>query len=452
MSYKYQTVFSHYPASVVARLVNHIDHKLEKDRKSLKNNNLNMMSRFIGGIVRSKSNITRRRCLQWMGAAAASTFAGSGMAGSRLRGFRIVQQDNVHLYLDLDARPVDTRVFTLANPDRLVIDLAESALQTNLPASEFAEGIIERIRYAAKEGGHLRVVADLRGAVNPTYQFVNRQGGSRMVVDLGVKGNPALANLSSQIIEEPVKAARPLRNLIVAIDAGHGGRDPGAIGRRKTREKDVNLSIAKRLFKRLKAEKGVTPIMTRMEDKYVGLRERIDIARESHADLFVSLHADAVPRKSAQGSSVYALSLKGASSETAQWLADNENKADLFGDVALDGMSRDLKQTLIELAQNSTLESSIELGEAVLGQLKRVGAVHKSTVELANFAVLKAPDIPSILVETAFISNPSEERKLRSTRFQDKVASALHTGIMNYFSLRAPAGTILAAQAESSRG
>ncbi|MBX2824365.1 MAG: N-acetylmuramoyl-L-alanine amidase [Gammaproteobacteria bacterium] len=400
----------------------------------------------------TKTVLSRRRCLQWLGAAATAVWTLPTLSAARLHGFRIVQQDNVHLYLDLNAQPVDARVFTLAGPDRLVIDLAESSLDTNLPATEFAEGVIQRIRYAAKEGGHLRVVVDLRGPVSPTYQFVKRQGGSRMVVDLGVKGNPALANLSSQIIEESAQPVKPLRNLVVAIDPGHGGRDPGAIGRRKTREKDVNLSIGKRLYKRLKAEKGVTPILTRTDDTYIGLRERIDIARESHADLFVSLHADAVPRKSAQGSSVYALSLKGASSETAQWLADNENKADLFGDVALDGMSRDLKQTLIELAQNSTLESSIELGESVLGQLKRVGAVHKSTVELANFAVLKSPDIPSILVETAFISNPSEERKLRSRKFQDRVASAVHSGIMNYFRLRAPAGTILAAQTEASRG
>lgn len=399
-----------------------------------------------------KTNLTRRQCLQWVGAAAVSSWPLRGMAAAQLHGFRIVQQDNVHLYLDLDAQPVDARVFTLANPDRLVIDLAESALDTNLPTTEFSDGVIERIRYAVKEGRHLRVVADLRGPVKPAYQYVKRQGGSRMVIDLGVKGDPALANLRSQIIETSAKPAKPLRNLIVAIDAGHGGKDPGAIGRKKTREKDVNLSIAKLLYQRMKAEKGVTPVMTRTDDTYIGLRERITIARESHADLFVSLHADAVPRRTAQGSSVYALSLKGASSETAQWLADNANKADLFGDVALDGMSRDLKQTLIELAQNSTLESSLELGDAVLDQLKQVGAVHKPTVELANFAVLKSPDIPSILVETAFISNPSEERKLRNRRFQNRVASALHTGIMNYLTRRAPAGTILAAQTEASRG
>jgi len=398
--------------------------------------------------VNSELDVSRRRWLRLLGGAIVLSPQVIS-AASRLYGFRIVQQENVFLYLDLDSRPVDARVFTLKNPDRLVIDLAESELQTDLPGGEFAEGIIQRIRYAPKSGGHLRVVVDLRAAVQPVYQFVQRQGGSRMVIDLGVRGNPRLANRSSQIVEIVKKPAKPLRNLVVAIDAGHGGKDPGAIGRRKTREKDVILKIARRLHRRLAAENGITPILTRSDDTFITLRDRIRIARKRQADLFISLHADAVPRKSAQGSSVYALSLKGASSETAQWLADNENKVDLFGDVPLDGMSRDLKQTLIELAQNSTLESSIELGDAVLGQLKRMGSVHKSTVELANFAVLRSPDIPSILIETAFISNSREERKLRSNRFQDKVASAVHSGIMDFLRRRAPAGTVLAAQAAS---
>jgi len=400
----------------------------------------------------SRISISRRRWLQLIGASALVTPTLSALAAARLQGFRIVQQDNVHLYLDLDMRPVDARVFTLRDPDRLVIDLAESSLATELPVTEFAQGVIQRIRYASREGGHLRVVADLRGAVKPVYQFVQRSDGSRMVIDLGVRGDPTLANSSSQIVEQIKRPAKPLRNLVVAIDAGHGGKDPGAIGRRKTREKEINLIIARLLYKQLSAEEGVTPMMTRSDDTFIALRDRIRLAREAHADLFISLHADAVPRKSAQGSSVYALSLKGASSETAQWLADQENKVDLFGDVELQGMSRDLKQTLIELAQNSTLESSMELGEAVLSELSQIGPLHKPTVELANFAVLKSPDIPSILVETAFISNPSEERKLRSRSFQNKIARSLHTGIMNYLRRRAPAGTHLAAKIAGQSG
>jgi len=176
----------------------------------------------------------------------------------------------------------------------------------------------------------------------------------------------------------------------------------------------------------------------------VALRERIRLARQRNADLFVSIHADAFKRKAAQGSSVYALSLKGASSEAAQWIAEKENESDaLFGDVLLDGMSQDLKQTLLDLAQNSTIEASLEVGGMVLGELKKIGTVHKPQVETANFAVLKSPDIPSVLVETAFISNLQEEKKLNSPRFQEKLAIAIQKGVGEYLALRAPEGTAL---------
>ncbi len=369
-------------------------------------------------------------------------------AAASLQGVRVIHQETVQLYLDLDQVPVDTRVFTLANPSRLVIDLAESTISTDLSGHDFPKGAVSRIRHGIQDGQHLRIVADLRGQAEPEWRYLKRQNTSRLIVDLGLPGDPELNQLASQITQSELKTllSAPLRDVIVAIDAGHGGKDPGAIGRRKTREKDVNLAIAQLLYRRLDAQPGITPRLIRDKDVFVPLRERLEMTRDMGADIFVSIHADAVPHKRASGSSVYALSLTGASSETAQWLVENEHSQALFGEVTLDGLSADLKETLLGLAQHSTLEDSIQLGGEVLKQLSAIGKVHKSSVESGNFAVLKAPDIPSILVETAFISNPSEERKLNKRGFQDAVARAIQTGIVRYLTERAPSGTHIAAR------
>lgn len=359
--------------------------------------------------------------------------------GAILSGFRMVQQDNVVLHFDLSEQTPDATLFTLANPNRLVIDLPNARMAESIEAQQFTQGAVKGFRFGQHEANKLRVVIDLHRPVSPTFQFVPRQGGQRLIVDLGVKGNPALADYKARITE-----ATELRNVVVAIDAGHGGKDPGAIGQRSTREKDITLQVARRLYNRLQKQAGITPVMIRNKDTYVALRERIRIARSKNADLFVSVHADAFKRKAAKGSSVYTLSLKGASSEAAAWLAEKENEVDdLFGDVALDGLSQDVKQTLLDLAQNTTLEASLEVGADVLGELKKVGAVHKPTVEQANFAVLKSPDIPSVLVETAFISNLAEERKLNSPRFQENLAIAIQQGVTGYLKRRAPPGTLL---------
>jgi len=242
------------------------------------------------------------------------------------------------------------------------------------------------------------------------------------------------------------------RDVIIAIDAGHGGKDPGAIGQRKTKEKDIVLSVARRLQRQFANTPGVKPVMIRDSDTFVALRERLRIARSLKADVFVSIHADAFKRKAAHGSSVYALSLKGATSEAAKWLAVKETEqAALFGDVALDGLSDNLKSTLLDLAQNSTLESSLDVGAEVLKQLKNIGPVHKATVEQAPFAVLKSPDIPSVLVETAFISNLQEERKLNSVQFQEQLAGAIQVGVVQYLKRQAPQGTWYA-QARTDTG
>ncbi|MCB1756149.1 MAG: N-acetylmuramoyl-L-alanine amidase [Gammaproteobacteria bacterium] len=385
------------------------------------------------------------------GAAAVSVLPLSvaNAAGSAtLNDFKLATQDNLQLYFDLDKPPSGHKVFSLDKPDRLVIDLYDVKLGAKMNVVGVHSDVVERIRYATHQQKNLRVVVDLNRAISPSYKFVNRTGGAqRLVVDMGVKiakvdGKKVIKSASDQHKDE-------LREIVVAIDAGHGGRDPGAVGPKKTREKDITLAVARKLNKRLASVEGIKPVMIRDKDVFVSLRERTRKAREHKADLFISIHADAFPKKNASGSSVYALSLKGASSEAAQWLADKENAADLFGGVSLDGRTEELRKTLIDLAQNATLESSLGLGDHMLEEIRRVSKLHKSSVEQANFAVLKSPDIPSVLVETAFISNPKEEQKLRTDIFQDRLAKALHNAVMGYFERKAPPGTILASRLET---
>jgi N-acetylmuramoyl-L-alanine amidase len=233
------------------------------------------------------------------------------------------------------------------------------------------------------------------------------------------------------------KAPAP-RPLTVAIDAGHGGEDPGALGRRGTREKDVTLNIARKLKKLVDAQPGMRGVLIRDGDYFVALHERVNKARRVRADLFVSIHADAFIRPDARGSSVFALSQRGATSAAARWLARRENEADLIGGVNIDVADPYLKQTLLELSQDGNIRHSIKLGRAVLQELGGINALHKPRVEQAGFAVLKAPDIPSILVETAFISNPAEEKKLRSPKYQDQMAAAILAGIRQYFADHPP--------------
>ena len=375
-------------------------------------------------------------------------FAGMASAQSTLYGFNMVQQDNVMLHFDLNSTAVSPELFSLADPHRLVIDLPRTQLDTQLPSEQFSQGVVKGIRYAQHDDAYLRVVLDLRRAVSPSYNIVPRQGGQRLVIDLGVRGNPAIAAPSAR-----PQVQMPLRDAVVAIDAGHGGKDPGAVGQRKTLEKDITLAVAKRLNALLEARPGIKPVLIRNTDVFVDLRMRMEIARRAGADLFVSIHADAINRNDAKGSSVYTLSVDGATSEAAAWLAKSENQsAALYGDVALDGMDDILRQTLLNLAQSSTLERSMEAGADILSELKQIGDVHKRSVEQASFAVLKAPDIPSVLVETAFISNRQEEKKLNSARYQQTLAEAIERGVARYLARRAPEGTHLAAERRRNAG
>jgi len=347
--------------------------------------------------------------------------------------------ERLRLVFDLDAAVRHT-LFSLSGPDRVVIDLDDTHLLQGLPQVGDAGGILKRVRSATREGKNLRVVLDLNHRVRSKSQLLrpNGQHGYRLVIDL----------IDNRLYSKPKKAPKkrakkPLRNLVVAIDAGHGGRDPGATGYNKTREKDITLKVAKKLYVFLKRERGIKPVMIRTKDEFISLRDRVKKARLHKADLLVSVHADAYRDRRAKGASVYALSLNGASSEAAKWLADKENAVDLLGGVALNDKDDLVAEVLLDLSQTATIQSSLDVGSDVLKNLKKIGGVHKRRVQQAGFAVLKSPDIPSILVETAFISNPAEERKLRTHKHQQKLARAILRGVKGYLYRSAPPGTLL---------
>ena len=262
---------------------------------------------------------------------------------------------------------------------------------------------------------------------------------------------------TSSATQAPVKTVDDIarragmRPLIIAIDAGHGGQDPGARGPTGTREKDITLQIARRLAQQVNATPGLKAYLTRDTDTFIPLTRRYQLAREHKADLFVSIHADAFTKPSASGSSVFVLSQRGASSQAAKWLARQENAADLVGGVKLQDKEDVLASVLLDLSQSATMKASEEMAAAVLDGLKDIGKTHKSQVERANFVVLRSPDVPSMLVETAFISNPDEERKLRDPAYQSKLATAIVNGVTSYFSRQPPPGTLYAARAEASR-
>ena len=255
-----------------------------------------------------------------------------------------------------------------------------------------------------------------------------------------------IARIAKKKTISPVKTigSKQSKQLVIAIDAGHGGEDAGAIGPRKTKEKKVVFAIAKKLQRLIRNHPRMKPVMIRKGDYYVGLRQRMKLARKAKADLFISIHADAFRNRKVKGASVFALSNKGATSEMARWLAKHENAADLVGGVSLDDKSDVLKTVLLDLSQTATRDASYEVAEKVLRNFRSIGKLHSHSVQKAGFMVLKSPDIPSILVETAFISNPQEERKLRSSRYQQKMAKAIYNGILDYFQYSAPAGIRMA--------
>lgn len=348
--------------------------------------------------------------------------------------------DHTRIVFDVSG-PLEHRLFALQDPPRIVVDMENARLQGPLPEVE-AGSLLASVRSGAAEEGPLRIVLDLKAEARPRSFMLKPAGpyGHRLVIDLydakaAPEEAPASAKDENKSAPRPTPAPPVARDRIVAIDAGHGGEDPGASGRRyRTREKDVTLAIARELAKLVAQTPGMRPVLIRDGDYYVGLRQRFEKARRMRADVFVSIHADAVPGRQAYGSSVYALSEKGASNAMARQLADKENASDLIGGVSLNDKDDMLAQVLLDLSHNKTMQDSLSLGEDILAELGRVGPVHVRRVAQAGFAVLKSPDIPSVLVETAFISNPSEERKLRTPAFQQQLARSIFRGIRRFLS------------------
>lgn len=371
--------------------------------------------------------------------------------------------DHTRVVFDI-SKPVTHSLFTLRAPDRVVIDIPNIHMGLSPSKPSVADPLLRRIRFASHNGRRdLRIVLDLKRPVRPKSFLLkpNRNYGYRLVVDLfktekprtyrkpapkpPVSSVPSKPSASKPPVPKPrMQAPIKPRKVIVAIDPGHGGEDPGASGRRGTREKDVVLAIGKKLKTLLNRKYGIKAFLVRTGDYYISLKKRKRIARKHKADLLVSIHADAFRDPLVYGSSVYVLSQNGASSEAAKWLADRENSADLVGGVSLDDKDDLLASVLLDLSQTATLNASIQLGTNVFDELKKLGKTHKRRIQRAGFVVLKSPDIPSILVETAFISNPDEERRLRSPKHQLRVAKAILIGVMRYLKNNAPQDTLLA--------
>lgn len=348
--------------------------------------------------------------------------------------------DKTRLVFDI-SNDVSHNEFSLSNPQRLVIDIKKTHLKTRLGMLPLKNTPIQKIRHGIRNKDDLRVVLELSQpvSVNSFLLKPNATYGYRLVVDLLDKHK-----------KKPTPVAPPhkgWRDIVIAIDAGHGGEDPGAIAYGGGYEKTVTLAIAKELEKLLKAASGFSPVMIRTGDYYVDLRQRTKLARNSNADLFVSIHADGFKDHRAHGASVYALSRRGATSETARWLAHKENMSDQIGGengVSLSDKDDQLASVLLDLSMTSTLSSSLEVGDKILRNMKSINRLHKKTVEQAGFVVLKSPDIPSILVEAGFLTNPGEARKLKTRKHQKAVATSIFNGLKSWFMQKPPPDSLIA--------
>ncbi len=379
---------------------------------------------------------------------------------------------------DLSA-PTKYTFFTLDNPNRLVVDFRDARYTGNRNMPVAGHPLIKRIRGGVRKGGDYRVVLDLSGKVDAS-SFVSSQG-KRVILELrGDHGAPILVR-HEKPASKPAPAPQPVatrtpaprsqamasqprlntilrrpaistgRDVVVVIDAGHGGHDIGAQGQHGTREKDVVLGISKRLANLINQEEGMRAVLTRDGDYFIKLRDRMRIARDAKADLFVSVHANGYKNGLAKGASIFILSPSGASSEAAKLLAEKENSAESIGNIELYDKDDDLKAVLIDLSQAAIIQESHDVAARVLNQMKGLGRIHMSSVQKAGFAVLKSPDVPSILVETAFITNPGEERKLRSASQQEEYARAILAGAREYFYSNPPRGTLIAEKVRHER-
>jgi N-acetylmuramoyl-L-alanine amidase len=377
----------------------------------------------------------------------------SAAAAPALRDIRVwASPDSTRVVLDL-SEPASYTLFTLEGPDRIVIDFERIEADASRIKVPDASGVVKSVRLGERGRAGLRIVLDVNAKVEAKAFLTppNETYGHRLVVDLG---HGMVAAATPAEAPKPVKVAggEGQRDLVIAIDAGHGGEDPGAVGKAGTREKNVTMAVARKLAERINAEPGMKAVLTRTGDYFVPFRERIRRARVQQADLFVSIHADAFMDRSVRGSSVYVLSTRRASSEAARWLAERENAADLIGGVSLHDKSNVLQSVLLDLSQNAAISASREAAARVLAELDHVGQLKKSDVQHASLIVLTSPDVPSMLVETAFISNPDEERKLRDPSHQERLAKAIHAGVRRYFYDNPPPGSRVAVLAARERG
>jgi N-acetylmuramoyl-L-alanine amidase len=359
-------------------------------------------------------------------------------------GVRVWQSpSHTRLVFDL-SKPHQHKIFTLGNPYRLVIDLGDNAkFKPNVDKIKLASTLVTGLRTGRQKNKDLRLVFQLRDDVNPKSSILAPNKiypHHRLVVDLTEKNTRSV-----EVIKTVTdKIGHNKRDIIVAIDAGHGGEDPGAVGYKRTKEKTVVLKIAKELARLLKAEPGYKPYLTRTGDYYVPLRTRTRKARDANADLFISIHADAFRNSKAYGSSVFVLSERGASSEESRYLAQKENEADLVGGVSLDDKDDHVAMTLLDLSMTASRGSSLAAGKLILDRMGKISRLHKKRVEEAAFMVLKAPDIPALLIETGFISNPGEAKKLATSSYQKKMAREIFKGLTQYFHKTPPEGSYVA--------
>ncbi len=386
----------------------------------------------------------------WMTLLAFFAGVSTPLFAADIRDIRIAASDTgTRVVLELSA-PVKYKAFQLENPNRVVLDVTRASLKAPLPT---AQAPFTALRSGKLPNNGLRLVFEIKGPVTlqTSALAATAESGARLVLDINAPGAAKTVAVTPAAPVAPV-AIRPAhapsesgRDIIIAIDAGHGGVDPGASGKRGTLEKNVVLEIAKALAARINQEPGMKAVLTRDGDYFISLRERNLRARRAKADLFVSIHADSIANPDVSGSSVYVLSERGATSEAARWLAERENQADLKGGIKLDDKDPVLQGVLLDLSQTASISASLVAADHVLQSLDRVGEVRKPRVQQAGFVVLKSPDIPSMLVETAFISNRDDERKLAQPAHRAKLASAIFSGIELYFQGNAPDGTRLAA-------
>jgi N-acetylmuramoyl-L-alanine amidase len=406
--------------------------------------------------------VERRRLLQWMLVPAVQALAPAAWAQPvRVASTRLWPAQEYTRMIVESTTPLAYAVQLLREPERFVLDIvgvdATSEI-LELPARvQPTDPFVQSIRVGKRPAGGTRIVLMLKGEVKPDVFALPpvAEFGHRLVLDLYpvIPLDPLMAFLEAEAQKEQKIAAAPSaperapstqpprvpeRKITIAIDPGHGGEDPGAIGRRGTYEKHVTLAIARKLKARIDGDRNMRAMLTRDDDYFVPLHERVSKARRVQADLFVSIHADAFREPAARGSSVFALSESGATSAAARWLAQRENRADLIGGVDLGRRDPVLARTLLDLSQTAQISDSLKVGRHVLDAFSTHNSLHKSTVEQAGFAVLKAPDIPSILVETAFISNPDEELKLRNEKHQKKFADSIYEGATKYFARNPP--------------